>query len=76
MKLKKVIQPPFHDIIQHDEEELMELVGELKDEADNDDYIDVFITDGILKGNPILLIIGGLIKHSKVIQSQSRNSID
>ena len=38
-EVKKVIQSTFHDIIQLGEEELMELLAELKDEADNDDYI-------------------------------------
>ena len=38
-EVKKVIQSTFHDIIQHDEEELMELLAELKDETDNDDNI-------------------------------------
>ena len=38
-EVKKVIQSTFHDIIHYDEEELMELLAELKDEADNDGYI-------------------------------------
>ena len=36
--VRKVIQTAFHDIIQHDEGELRELLAELKNEAD-DDYI-------------------------------------
>ena len=31
------------DIIQHDEEELMGLLAELKDETDNDDYIGILL---------------------------------
>ena len=71
-EVKNVIQSTFHDIIQHDEEELVELLAELKDEADSDDYIgtllkveeriDVFLTDEFLKGNPILSIIDELMK--------------
>ena len=47
----------FHDNIQHDEEELMELLAklltELKDEADNDNIgtlpnVDVFLSCGFL----------------------------
>ena len=84
-EVKKVTQSAFHDIIHQDEKELIELSSELKDEA-NDDYIDtllkiedlinVFLTDEFLEGKPILSITDELIKHSKGIQSQSRNSID
>ena len=37
---------------------------------------DVFPTDEFLEGKPILSIIGELVKHSKVIQSQSLYNID
>ena len=83
-EIKKVIQTTFHGIIQHDEEELMELLADLKDEADDDyigtllkveELIDVFLTDEFREGKPILSFIDEL-RHSKVIQFQSRNSID
>ena len=70
-EVKKVIQTTFHDIIQHDEEELMELLAELKDEADDDyidtllkveELIDVFLTDEFLEGKPILSTIDELIE--------------
>ena len=60
-EVKKVIQSTFHDIIQHDEEELMELLAGLKDEAGNDDYIDTLLK----VEEPIdvfLSIIDGLMK--------------
>ena len=51
---------------------MMELLAELKDEADNNDYIatllkvgeliDVLLTDEFLEGKPILSINDGLIK--------------
>ena len=37
-EVKKAIQTKFHNIIQHNGEKLMELLAELKEEAD-DDYI-------------------------------------
>ena len=72
-EVKNVIQSTFHDVIQHEEEELMELLADLKDEADNDgcigtlleveeELIDLFLTDEFPEGKPILSVIDELMK--------------
>ena len=55
-EVKKLIQTTFHDIIQHDKKELMELLAKLK-------------LAELIEEKPIFPTIDELIKYSTVTQS-------